>query len=208
MNGVSGIHTSSAADTAAIRKADMPQTNGIDKNKGNEPGLPERDNFRHQEPESPGKYWVSAGEDGPSVRFDKPTTKSAQLLDQLTETPEAKKLSWAEPGEAEPQTPEAPRSAPKPEVRRPERPSADGDEPKKADPDKDKTEPETTTCDTDAVDRELEQLRSKVQQLQQQTQTAKDAASAEEAKRELAEAERELSMKDNDAYRRSHARFY
>jgi len=102
----------------------------------------------------------------------------------------------------------------------PEKTSPDGKAPAKAAPDKegpekaspDKKAPEskaeTTTCNTDDVDRELERLREKRETLERQLRQASgDPGKAEELERQLSQVERELSQKDNDAYRRQHAKF-
>lgn len=77
-------------------------------------------------------------------------------------------------------------------------------------PDKEapKSKAETTTCDTDEVDRELEKLREKQRNLERQLrQVSGDPGKAEELERKLSQTERELRQKDNDAYRRQHAKF-
>lgn len=66
------------------------------------------------------------------------------------------------------------------------------------DPEKEKAS--TTTVNTDDVDREIERLRQKVKQLELQSSTAR-------SEDEKGDAAKELAAKDNDAYRRAHARF-
>lgn len=66
---------------------------------------------------------------------------------------------------------------------------------------------EETTCNTDQVDQELRALRSRAQSLEQQVRSAGAGEEQSETEKELAAVKRELARKDNDAYRRAHARF-
>lgn len=50
-------------------------------------------------------------------------------------------------------------------------------------------------------------MRQRQQTLKSQAAAAGDDAEADEIQQELAKVERELALKDNDSYRRSHARF-
>lgn len=66
---------------------------------------------------------------------------------------------------------------------------------------------EQCTCDTDEVDREIEKLRERQAQLERQLQREADSAKAAELERKLRQVSQELRQKDNDTYRRQHAKF-
>lgn len=66
---------------------------------------------------------------------------------------------------------------------------------------------EKCTTDTDQVDREIKQLREKKRQLEQQLERAVgDEKRCRELEKQLAQINAELGRKDNDTYRRQHAR--
>lgn len=63
------------------------------------------------------------------------------------------------------------------------------------------------TTDTSRVDWEIKQLREKKKQLEQQLERAVgDEKKCRELERQLAQINAELAHKDNDTYRRQHAR--
>lgn len=66
---------------------------------------------------------------------------------------------------------------------------------------------EKCTTNTDQVDREIQQLREKKRQLEQQLERAVgDEKRCRELEKQLAQINAELGRKDNDTYRRQHAR--
>ena len=66
---------------------------------------------------------------------------------------------------------------------------------------------EKCTTNTDKVDREIEKLKEQKQQLEQQIRAASgDEEKVKELKKKLSQIEGELSKKDNDTYRRQHAK--
>ena len=88
-----------------------------------------------------------------------------------------------------------------------EGPKVNFDQPEKAPASKDaKGKPvSVTTTDTDQVDREIERARKKVEDLQNQASQAQ-GPQRERLERQLKQAQSELERKDNDAYRRQHAK--
>lgn len=165
--------------------------------------------FEHQAKESAGKYWVETAKDGPQIRFEKPTTAAAEAKGMQKTVQTAAPQNTDTGSEVPRSTGQTPATASSAETVEPEESAAKASEPKEPEePEDNKEDPKqkarTTTCNTDAVDRELEMLRAKAQKLEQ---AARGAGADNETKTELADVERELAMKDNDAYRRAHARF-
>lgn len=140
--------------------------------------------FRHEEPQSAGRYWVEPSEHGPAARFDPPTG----------ETPDA----GGEPVEAASEVPGPARSSVESAARPDEKPEVAEDKP---------TEPNLTRCSTDKVDGEIDNLRQKAAALKQQLNGETAEARQSELERQLDAVTRELAQKDNDAYRRQHAQF-
>lgn len=66
---------------------------------------------------------------------------------------------------------------------------------------------ENCTCNTDQVDREIEKLKRKKEELEQQIHCETGDAKRRELEKKLAQVESELSRKDNDTYRRQHAKY-
>lgn len=64
-----------------------------------------------------------------------------------------------------------------------------------------------TTANTDEVDREIERLKKKVEDLDQRSRQAQ-GPERERLERQLKQAQSELDKKDNDTYRRQHAKFF
>ncbi|MBD5559561.1 MAG: hypothetical protein HDQ87_04265 [Clostridia bacterium] len=175
MSSISGISAAQSAPAAAsgVHRSENPAP-------GEQNAVREKPaEFRHETPQSPGRYWLEAGAAGASLRFEPPTTSAASAEKQIE-------------------------ASPAPEVESGPRRQAAGDPDnvptKEARPEREES---LMRCSTDDVDREIEQLRSRVQMLERQA-----AGQAEDdAGRELEAAKRELEMKDNDAYRRQHAQF-
>lgn len=112
------------------------------------------------------------------------------------EPEEASGRYWLEPSEDGPQLKySAPEEA---EPKASAAPKAPKDEPEKE-------TSNVTTMDTGDVDREIEQLRKKVEDLKAQADKA-EGPEAEKLERQLRQAQSELQKKDNDSYRRSHAK--
>ena len=88
-----------------------------------------------------------------------------------------------------------------------EGPKVNFDQPEEAPASKDaKGKPvNVTTTDTDEVDREIERARKKVEDLQNQASQAQ-GPQRERLERQLKQAQSELERKDNDTYRRQHAK--
>ena len=63
------------------------------------------------------------------------------------------------------------------------------------------------SCNTDAVDREIEKLKKKQEELKRQINSETDDTKIKELEKKLAQVEQELRQKDNDAYRRQHAKY-
>ena len=81
------------------------------------------------------------------------------------------------------------------------------DSPKASAPAGKSAEEKTATANTDEVDREIEKLKKKKAQLKQEIAQTKDAPDKQEdLKKQLSQVEEELRRKDNDAYRRQHAK--
>lgn len=64
-----------------------------------------------------------------------------------------------------------------------------------------------TTANTNEVDREIERLKKKVEDLDQRSRQAQ-GPERERLERQLKQAQSELDKKDNDTYRRQHAKFF
>jgi len=62
-----------------------------------------------------------------------------------------------------------------------------------------------TTTNTDEVDREIERLRKKVEELEAQAAKA-EGPERERLEKQLKASQQELNQKDNDSYRRAHAK--
>ncbi len=65
---------------------------------------------------------------------------------------------------------------------------------------------ERTTTDTDEVDREIKRAKEKASQLQQQVDHAPEGPERDRLEKQLRQAENEVQLKDNDTYRRQHAK--
>lgn len=87
-------------------------------------------------------------------------------------------------------------------------PGEDGPKVNYSDPEKapEKEVSNVTTTNTDDVDREIERARKKVEDLQSQLDRAQEGPQRERLERQLHQAQGELERKDNDTYRRQHAK--
>lgn len=181
MQPISNIHSNhTAAAQQAETAAKLPAPEQPEQSKeGPAPAA----QFLHEEPESPGRYWIERSDQGVAVRFDPPTQPETADAAGSTESSRA-----AEP--------------PAESTKQPKPPAPEHDEPS-GEPE----EPEGMRCSTDRVDKEIQAVRARAAALAQQLSAAKDDAERADIQRELDAANRELAQKDNDAYRRQHAQF-
>ncbi len=86
-------------------------------------------------------------------------------------------------------------------------PGEDGPKVKFSDPEKADEKPlNVTAMNTDQVDREIERLRKKVKELKSQLDRTQEGPEQKRLERQLKQAESDLKRKDNDTYRRQHAK--
>lgn len=71
-----------------------------------------------------------------------------------------------------------------------------------------KDDSKTVQCSTDEVDREIKALKQRRDKLKRQINHEADDARRSRLEAELAQVENELCQKDNDTYRRQHAKFF
>ncbi len=104
-------------------------------------------------------------------------------------------LYWVEPGENGPRI--------RQDGATPAQEDQDPEKPEKEEP---KESVERTTTDTDEVDREIKRAKEKASQLQQQVDHAPEGPERDRLEKQLRQAENEVQLKDNDTYRRQHAK--
>lgn len=127
-----------------------------------------------------GRYWLGKDENGgPKIYFDGP---------EAAEEDPASSRAEGTPG-----VPEKPEKDEKPEA--PGKAAGKGGKEEKC------------TGSTDEVDREIKRLKEKKEKLEAKLGREADETKREALERQLAQVENELRRKDNDAYRRQHAKF-
>ena len=77
MNPISSSHIPNAADLHTIAPSQTRAESGRETDVQNMPQR-ETDRFVHAPAESPGKYWVEPGMDGPAVKFEAPRSSSVE----------------------------------------------------------------------------------------------------------------------------------
>lgn len=131
----------------------------------------------------------------------------AQRTREAERSPQEKPVEQAQKAEFY-QAPDeySPREPEQPSGRYWMEPGEDGPKMNFSDPEKAEGKPvNVTTMNTDDVDREIERLRKKVEEMESQTARA-DGPERERLEKQLKAARQELEQKDNDGYRRSHAK--
>lgn len=125
-------------------------------------------------------------------------TKQAQQEKPVEQAEKAE--FYQDPDEYSPKEPEAPSG------RYWMEPGEDGPKVRFSDPEEAEGEPvNVTTMNTDEVDREIERARKKVEELEAKAAKA-DGPERERLEKQLKTAQQELQRKDNDGYRRAHAK--
>lgn len=138
---------------------------------------------------------------------------AAQQAQRVQRTQEAKQSPQEKPVEAAQkagfyQAPDeySPRAPEAPSGRYWMEPGEDGPKVNFSDPEKAEGRPvNVTTTNTDEVDREIERVKKKVEELEAQAAKA-EGPERERLEKQLKAAQQELEQKDNDSYRRSHAK--
>lgn len=191
----------SAEAAGAAGAKEMSPAKAPGKEALNGPGLPkqQRDEYTPEQEQTPsGRYWPGRDKTGRQIVFyDAP--RSAEDAPGRLGGPVAADDVQQPPG-APVQPSNAPGGdAPKPDLEQ----NKEAGTPQNQTPQKE----ERCTADTGRVDREIAQLKKQKQELERRIRSETDEARLRQLQAQKAEIEQELLQKDNDAYRRQHARY-
>ena len=182
MTPVFDVSTGGVRPLAGVKRAPAPPAERTLEEERRKPVTDEYVPEGEKKRESYGRYWLGKDESGgPKIYFD---------------GPEVAEEDPASPGaEGTPGAPEKPEKDEEPEAPGKAAPSGKGGKEEKC------------TGNTDEVDREIKRLKEKKEKLEARLGREADETKREALERQLAQVENELRQKDNDAYRRQHAKF-
>lgn len=103
VSGPAAGHAVAASQNTMLHAVNEPKASSAEANKAAASVAQPAAEFEHTTKESAGRYWVEQQKDGQAIRFDRPTTKSAEAsaaVNTRTENARAGSMQSAKPSAA------------------------------------------------------------------------------------------------------------